>query len=130
MRLFLCVLSCMLLTASSSLAATVLPVQGTLSINRGQGFEMARSQTTAKVGDSIMVSPGGTATIVYDDGCRVDLRPDTVMTIASLSPCASGSYAQDNNNNDFNWGGVAMGVVASGLLGLGIYEAVQSPASP
>lgn len=132
MRLFLCVLSCAALAVSPCVAATVQPLQGTLSINHGQGFEPVNGQLTAQVGDFVMVAPGGAATVVYDDGCKVNLQPGAVMTIAPLSPCASGSYAQDS---DFNWGGVAMGVVAGGALGFGIYEATKgpdfsSPASP
>ena len=124
MRLFLCALSCLALAASPCLATTVEPGQGSLSINHGQGFEPVGGPMTAQAGDSVMVAPGGTATVVYDDGCKVAVQPDGVTTIAPLSPCASGSYAQDSS---FNWGGVAMGVVAGGLLGLGIYEALQTP---
>lgn len=132
MRLFLYALSCVAVAVSPCLAATLEPAQGTLSINQGQGFESVNGQMTAKVGDSVMVSPDGAATVVYDDGCKVDVQPGAVTTIAPLSPCASGSYAQ---NDDFNWGGVVMGVAAGGALGLGIYEATKttnnnSPASP
>jgi hypothetical protein len=135
MRFLLCVLccSCAALIVSPSLAATVEPVQGALSINHGQGFEPVGSPMAAKAGDSVMVSPGGAATVVYDDGCKVDIQPGSVTTIAPLSPCASGSYAQ---NDDFGWGGVAMAVAAGGLAGLGVYEATKStsssstPASP
>jgi hypothetical protein len=80
-----------------------------------------------------MVAPGGGATVVYDDGCKVDVQPGAVTTIAPLSPCASGSYADDSSN----WGGLIIGGAAAGALGLGIYEATQtakagasSPASP
>jgi len=123
MRLFLCVLSCVALAASPCLAATVEPGQGSLSINHGQGFQPVGGPVTAQVGDSLMVAPGGTATVLYDDGCKVAVQPDGVTTIAPLSPCASGSYAE---NSDFSWGGVAMGVLAGGALGLGVYEALQS----
>ena len=123
MRLLPCVLSCAVLAVSPCLAATVEPGQGSLSINHGQGFGPVGGQMTAQVGDSVMVAPGGAATVVYEDGCKVAVQPGAVTTIAPLSPCAAGSYAQDS---DFNWGGVAMGVVAGGLLGLGIYEATRS----
>ncbi len=76
-------------------AATVQPVQGDLSINQGQGFQKVNGRVEAKVGDSVMVSPGGSATVSYADGCKVDVKPGAVVTIAPLSPCASGSYAAD-----------------------------------
>jgi hypothetical protein len=37
------------------------------------------------------------ATVVYDDGCKVDVQPGAVTSIAALSPCAAGAYAQLND---------------------------------
>jgi hypothetical protein len=73
----------------------VEPGYGDLTINRGQGFKPLTSRINANVGDSVMVGPGGAATITYDDGCKVNVQPGAVTTIAPLSPCASGSNAQD-----------------------------------
>lgn len=122
-----------MLLSTSSWAATVEPGQGGLTINQGQGFQPINSRVDANVGDSVMVAPGGSATVVYDDGCKVDVQPDAVTTIAPISPCASGSYAQDNSN----WtGALIMGAAAGTALGFGIYEATQTsngngaPASP
>ena len=115
-----------MLLSTSSWATTVEPGQGNLTINEGHGYQPINSQINAKVGDSVMVAPGGSATVVYDDGCKVSVQPDAVTTIAPLSPCASGSYAQDDG---YNWtGALVMGGVAAGLLGLGIYEATKSTA--
>jgi hypothetical protein len=76
--------------------ATLEPVQGDLSINHGKGFEKVLvSKIEAKVGDSVMVSPGGIAKVTYADGCQANVTPGTVMTITKLSPCASGSLAAD-----------------------------------
>ena len=94
-RLFRAVaMSCAVLAASPSWAAIVQPGIGDLTINRGHGFKPVTNSVNANVGDSVMVGPGGTATVVYDDGCKVDVRPGAVTTIAPLSPCASGSNAQ------------------------------------
>lgn len=115
------------LLSTSSWAATVEPGQGSLTINQGQGFQPVNSRIDANVGDSVMVAPGGSATVVYDDGCKVPVQPGAVTTIAPISPCASGSYAQDNS---FNWtGALVMGGITGGLLGLGIYEGTKSPPS-
>jgi hypothetical protein len=89
-------IGCAVLMASPSWAAVVVePGDGDLTINRGQGFKLATSRINANVGDSVMVGPGGAATVTYDDGCKVNVQPGAVTTIASLSPCASGSNAQD-----------------------------------
>jgi hypothetical protein len=88
-------IGCALLIASPSWAATVVPTQGDLTINQGQGFKPLKSGMNANVGDSVMVGPGGAATVVYEDGCKVNVQPGAVVTVAPLSPCASGSYAAD-----------------------------------
>jgi hypothetical protein len=90
----LCI-GCTLLISSPSWAATVEPGFGDLTINQGQGFKPVKSGMNANVGDSVMVGPGGAATVVYADGCKVTVQPGAVVTVAPLSPCASGSNAQD-----------------------------------
>jgi hypothetical protein len=84
-----------LLCGTASWAATLEPVQGDLWINHGKGFEKVNSRMEAKVGDSVMVNPGGIAKVTYADGCQANVKPGAVMTIAPLSPCASGSLAAD-----------------------------------
>jgi hypothetical protein len=121
-------------------AATIEPAQGDLSINQGQGFQPINSRVDANVGDAVMVGPGGAATVVYPDGCKVDVQPGAVTTIAPLSPCASGSYALDQSNNNMNnlVFPILVGTGAAIALGIGISEANKShtpapapaPASP
>ena len=121
---FLCVslIGGSLLLVSASWAATIEPVQGNLSLNRGQGFQPVNSRVDANVGDSVVVGPGGAAAVTYSDGCKVPVQPGSVTTIAPLSPCASGSLADDNNQNGLYFLGVAAGF---GLAGFGIYEIIH-----
>jgi hypothetical protein len=128
-------IGCALLAASPSWAAVVEPGYGDLTINQGQGFKPVASRTDANVGDAVMVGPGGSATVVYEDGCKVNVKPGAVTTIAPLSPCASGSNAQ---NHDDTWGWI-IGATLFGIgIGIAAYEASKSngtttavgPASP
>jgi hypothetical protein len=139
---------CALMVASPTWAATVEPGFGDLTINHGQGFKPVTSRINANVGDAVMVGPGGSATVVYEDGCKVDIRPGAVTTIAPLSPCASGSNAQTAPDckqwpdgqwysidphgghhpceppNDWVGAGIGIGLLGIGL-GVGIYEATK-----
>lgn len=132
-RSFLCVsliglcvslIGCSVLLVSASWAATIEPVQGNLSLNQGRGFQPINSRVDANVGDTVVVGPGGAAAVTYPDGCKVPVQPGAVTTIAPLSPCASGSRADDNNNNSN--GLYFLGVAAGfGIAGFGIYEIVH-----
>jgi hypothetical protein len=122
------------LFGTATWAADVQSVQGDVSINQGQGFQAVNGRIGANVGDSLMAGPNGSATVSYSDGCQVTVQPGAVTTIAPLSPCASGSLAQNYYNQDWTPYVVA-GVVVGGLAGLGIYAATQKstttkPASP
>jgi hypothetical protein len=57
-----------------SLAAIVESIEGTVSINRGEGFHRVTAPRQIKVGDVIMASPGSSAAVVYYDGCRVSVQ--------------------------------------------------------
>ena len=103
----LCI-GCTLLISGQSWAAIIEPGSGDLTINHGQGFKPVTSRASANVGDSVMVGPGGSATVVYDDGCKVNVQPGAVTAIAPLSPCASGSNAQEL---------VELGVAKHSILG-------------
>lgn len=127
-----------LLFATGCWAADVQAVQGDLSINQGDGFAPIKGRIEANVGDSLMVGPNGLATVSYADGCQVSVQPGTVITIAPISPCAAGSYAQDFTN-PFGSNLVApiiVGVAVGTALGIAAYESSRnnntptSPSSP
>jgi hypothetical protein len=82
-------------------ATTVEPSLGVVLMNSGKGFKQIKKTTKAKAGNSVMVSPDGAATVVYADGCRVDVSPGKVTTVAELSPCAAGSLA--DNGPSYHW---------------------------
>src|ERR1700692_2387600 len=87
-------LGCFLLVGSACWAATVQSVQGSFYLNRGQGFQPVNGSVDANVGDSVMVSPGAIAVILYPDGCKVGVQPGAVTTITPASPCTN-PFARD-----------------------------------
>jgi hypothetical protein len=134
-----------LFMGTACLATTVEPVSGVLQLNRpGQGFVKVTVSTVVNPGDLLMVSPDGTANVVYTDGCKYVLQPGSVLTVAAISPCASKSFAQGATQEGppspfgdaaaWGFGGAVLGL--SGFIG---YEISQSgkttiptprPASP
>ena len=101
-------------------AATIEPGQGDLSINQGQGYQRVDGRINANAGDVVMVSPGGSATVSYADGCQVNVQPGSVMAIAPLSPCASGSMAQIPDSGFGGAGALTMGVLFAGGVAAGV----------
>ena len=76
-----------LLLSSAASATTLQPMQGDVLVNRGAGFQPVVKPTTVGVGDSIMVSAKGSAQVVYNEQCSVDVRPGSVVTVALEPPC-------------------------------------------
>jgi hypothetical protein len=92
-------IGCALLIASPSWAAMVQPGLGDLTINQGKGFRPATSRISANVGDSVMVGPGGSATVVYDDGCKVNVQPGAVTAIVSTPQQKMSSVCRPHFSN-------------------------------
>jgi hypothetical protein len=132
MRFFLCAIAfgAVLLVGAASWAASVEPGQGELFVNQGQGYQRVDGRIEAKVGDSIMVSPDGAATLLYPDGCQVAVQPGAVTSIDPLSPCASGSFAQQQ---PWDWNDATPWIAGAGFAGaagLGAYAATRPQAAP
>src|ERR1051326_6514442 len=77
-------IGCLLVAGSAASAATIAPVKGDVSVNQGQGFKKLNAGFEARVGDAVMVSPGGSAKVSYDVGCAITASP-TLASKAALS---------------------------------------------
>lgn len=100
--------------SSPSLAATVEPILGDVSINQGDGVfrPVLVGRLRATIGDVILVRPGGRARIVYPDGCVVEVKPGAVATISGKSPCKPA----DIKPSEFS----VSGVIAAGETAVGV----------
>jgi hypothetical protein len=104
--------------ASQALAATVNATSGQVLINRGEGYKMVAGSTQANAGDTIVVNPGGSAQIVYPDGCVIDVSPGSVAAVAAQSPCGGGGSSSSTETAATN--GVSNGTLfAIGALAVG-----------
>jgi hypothetical protein len=77
-----------------------------------------------------MAGPGGKGEIVYSDGCRVQVRPGSVVVVAPVSPCAQGQAATGDALP------MALGALAAagGVVGIAAIASAalrnNNPASP
>ena len=123
---------------TSSFAATVTPIEGTVQVNTGSGFRPVSGAAEVAAGSSVMVSPNGKGKISYSDGCKTALHPGSVAVIPPVSPCAKGqalsgyggsscssnAYVGGNQCDD---GGIyIIGGAVAAVVGVSIWAATKS----
>jgi hypothetical protein len=84
----------------------VQTIEGTLSLNRGDGYVEVLSWADAPSGSQVMANPGSRGKVIYSDGCEVNVSPGSVYTVQDSSPCGSGVMG----------GGPARNYVIGGLV--------------
>ena len=94
------------LPASAGPVVTVQTIEGTLSLNRGDGYVEVLSWADAPSGSQVMANPGSRGKVIYSDGCEVNVSPGSVYTVQDSSPCGSGVMG----------GGSARNYVIGGLV--------------
>ena len=85
---------------------TVQTIEGTLSLNRGDGYVEVLSWADAPSGSQVMANPGSRGKVIYSDGCEINVSPGSVYTVQDSSPCGSGVMG----------GGSARNYVIGGLV--------------
>ena len=78
------------LPAYAVTSVTVQTMEGTLSLNRGDGYVEVLTWADAQAGNQVFANPGSSGKIIYSDGCDVTVKPGSVYTVQDLSPCGSG----------------------------------------
>jgi hypothetical protein len=154
-RKFAAALVCVGCAGSAASAASLEAIAGTVLVNKGQGFRPVTGRTEIGGGDAVMANAGGSAEIVYQDGCRSRVEPGRVVAVAStprngslkdapveLSPCSGGPAAQSGtigtSATAADPGLAALGAVDPNLLiGAGVVGgavaaaiALSGPSSP
>jgi len=142
-----------LLCAGAACAQSVGNVKGNVLVNHGAGFAPITAATPLKIGDTVMARAGGSATLHYGDGCKVDVIPGTVLTLENVSPCSIVNKAEPADDQpvaqntggggDNQQPGVPPGVIAGGAflavaaggLAIGLSNNhndhnIETPASP
>ena len=77
-------------------AATLKRVQGEVRVNQGTEFVAAYDQLALQTDDRVMTLDDGKAVIVFDDGCEIEMAPNTLVTVPETSTCAGGVARAQN----------------------------------
>ena len=78
--------------AFSAQAAKLQDVDGNVKVNKGQGYQVARSGMKVNPGDKILVGEDAYAEIAYTNGQIVPVTSGEVFTV-SAAPVAAGGVA-------------------------------------
>lgn len=95
-------------------AATVNPA-GQVSVNQGTGFHTLKGASQVKPGDKVMVGSGGSATVVYENGCSLTLEAG-VHVVPPVTACQGGAASLANPTTIVVGAGVIGGGIAAGVL--------------
>lgn len=68
-------------------AAKVVPLSGEILVNSGAGYHRITEAVELKPGDAAIAEPNAQASLIYDDGCAIDVRPGMVAWVEPTSPC-------------------------------------------
>jgi hypothetical protein len=88
--------------------ATLSNVNGNVSVNQGKEFVPAQMGMHLNAGDRVMVPDNGSASIMFDDGCRFDLAEGKIVTVPAKSACGGAKVAQQGVAGQ-GGGGAAIG---------------------
>lgn len=113
--------------AAGSPVATLGQQQGTVMVNQGEVFATATENQALSAGDRVLVMEGGSATLVFSDGCELPLAEGSLLEVGATSPCAGQvaqvqsigpSYAQavGDGESDRDWGNFVLGATAFGAF--------------
>lgn len=67
--------------------ALLTNIDGTVLINQGERFVNVHEATALVSGDRVLVMTGGSAGLVWADGCEMPLVAETMLSISAQSPC-------------------------------------------
>lgn len=119
--------------ATPSFSATVEVISGKVSLNQGKGFKVIATLSEAKPGDRVLVENGGSANIVYADGCTIKLGDPvkrSTITIPVDPPCGAGLLPTTGTIPPAVVTGVVVAGVVAGAVVIAASSGRDKPSSP
>lgn len=75
-------------SVSAAELATLSRVEGTALVNKGEEFVTAGDAQSLQPGDQVMIMEGGSAEIVFSDGCVLQVASGSLVVVPEKSTCA------------------------------------------
>lgn len=69
--------------------AEVRPARGEILVNTGVGFRAITKTMQLKPGDAALAGDQASGSLIYEDGCRVDVGPGSLVWVRARSPCSA-----------------------------------------
>lgn len=107
------------LFTTAAQAAMLANLEGSVSVNRGNGFQPVSAGTTVAPGDRIKTGKGSTVNVVYENGYAVPIGPNQVRTVQYAPPSAKdapGGAAPESAGAFAGLGGTALGGIATPVI--------------
>jgi hypothetical protein len=103
--------------------ATLDEAEGTVMVDKGKGYASTKINTPLNEGDRVITLSNSTAEIVFDDGCKLMLKPNNLVKIERASGCRAAIAAVDGTAaaSASRSGASSIG---SALLGIGVIAAI------
>jgi hypothetical protein len=86
--------------------ATLDKAEGTVMVDQGKGFVSSKASAKLNEGDRVITLDKSGAEIVFNDGCRAQLKANNMMTIA-LNPGCKAAIVAVNGSAAAGGAGVA-----------------------
>lgn len=103
----------LVLGAVQASAAVVYVNEGTASVSTGEGFRPIASGTEVGPGNKVIVSQGGSVTVVYSPSCQETVGSGQVVTVQPEIPCLQ---ASNSTGSPASAASGALGVPSSTLV--------------
>ncbi len=121
------------LMASSAEAALLTNVQGTVTVNRGDGYSPAGAGSVILPGDRVRAGEGS-ADIVYENGCTMRVGPGQTSIVLYAAPDCNGGSKDAAVDTGISTGTLLIGgvLVVGGAVagGIALSQTSSKPASP
>jgi hypothetical protein len=115
--------------AADATAAQIGAIKGSVMVSQN-GKMVSANGAMLKAGDRIVTQANSSASVKFADGCVVNLKPASMITVAAKSPCASGaglvSAAPADAQQLFGMSTAASAITAFVVVGAIVVAASQS----